>query len=47
MEEFPKKLGLEIYQEKFTQEKISANIASKLFIVDLQKTEITERWSCL
>ena len=37
MEEVLKKLGLEIYQENFTQEKISADIVCKFSIADFQR----------
>ena len=37
MEEVLKKLGLEIYQENFTQEKISADIVCKLSIADFRR----------
>ena len=47
MEEVLKKLGLKIYQEKFTQEKISADILCKLSIADFQKIGITDCLSCL
>ena len=46
MEEVLKKLGLEIYQENFTQEKISADIVCKFSIADFQRIWIIVRLSC-
>ena len=47
MEEVLKKLGLEIYEKKFTQEKISADIVCKLSTANFQKIGITDCLSCL